>query len=262
MNGSQNSSDAARAKQAVQRFWDAQPCGTRQVTGEIGSRDFFEKLEQHRYRAERFIPRLVDFSRWRGHQVLEIGCGVGTDALQFLRSGAKLTALDLSSRSVRLARARARQEGHAARFLNADAEGLPFPDASFDLVYSWGVLHHTPDTQAAIDEVCRVLRPGGTALVMLYHRHSLRCLLFYLRQGLLRGRPLTSLSRLLARYHSESPGTKAYTKSEVRQMFRAFARVRIQPILTPYDTRPRLYPWLRHLLPDVLGWFLFMEAVK
>ena len=255
------SSQATARKEAVRHFWDVQPCGSAAVSGEIGSRDFFDQVEAHRYRAEWFIPCLVEFTRWRGKRVLEIGCGLGTDTLQFLRAGAEVTALDLSGRSVGLAQQRARYEGYRALFLNADAEGLPFADGSFDLVYSWGVLHHTPDTERAIAEVRRVLRASATALTMLYHRHSLRALETYIVYGLLRGRPLASLRQLLAR-HQESPGTKAYTRGEVEQMFRAFSALRVKPILTPYDTRPPLYPWLRHLLPDALGWFLFIEAVK
>jgi SAM-dependent methyltransferase len=123
------------------------------------------------------------------------------------------------------------------------------------------VLHHTPDTPGAIEEVRRVLRPGGTALVMLYHRRSLLAFLVWLRYGLFRGRPLSSVGALLAR-HMESPGTKAYTGREVQQMFRGFRRVRVQPILTPYDTRRPLYPLLRYVLPNAVGWFLFIEAVK
>lgn len=252
---------SAREKEEVRRFWDAQPCGLATGSDAVGSRAFFDQVEEHRYRVEWFIPRLVEFARWRSQRVLEIGCGLGTDTLQFLRAGAEVTALDLSPRSVWLAHERARQNGHRGLFLNADAETLPFADASFDLVYSWGVLHHTPDTQRAVDEVRRVLRPGGIALIMLYHRRSLRALQTYLVYGLLRGRPSRSLGQLLAE-HQESPGTKAYTRGEIIRMFRAFSAARVRPILTPYDTRPRLYAWLRHFLPDALGWFLFIEAVK
>lgn len=248
-------------KDAVQRYWDEQPCGTRESTAALGSREFFAELEAARYRLEGFIPRLVDFPRWRGKQVLEVGCGLGTDTLQFLRAGARVTALDLSARSVHWARERAQQEGERALFLNADAERLPFADGTFDVVYSWGVLHHTPDTPRALEEVRDVLRPGGTALIMLYHRRSLFALLVWLRYGLLRGWPFKSVTELLAA-HLESPGTKAYTRAEVRRLFRAYSRVAVKPILTPYDTRRPLYPLLRHLLPDAVGWFLFIEAVK
>lgn len=253
--------EAEMAKEAVRRFWDAQPCGMTTGSGALGSRAFFDRVEQHRYRLEWFIPRLIDFGRWRGKRVLEIGCGLGTDTVQFLRAGAEVAAVDLSLRSVRLALERAQQNAHRGLFLNADAESLPFADESFDLVYSWGVLHHTPDTERAIEEVRRVLRAGGQALIMLYHRRSLRALQTYLVYGLLQGRPLASLRQLLAE-HQESPGTKAYTMSEVRRMFAAFSVLRVKAILTPYDTRPALYPWLRHLLPNALGWFLVIEAVK
>ncbi len=259
--GSDTAQPPGSEKDAVREYWDAQPCGTRGTRTEVGSAAFFDEVERVRYRLESFILRLVEFPRWQGKKVLEVGCGLGTDTLQFLRAGAQVTALDLSARSVALAAARARQVGQTALFLNADAERLPFGNDVFDLVYSWGVLHHTPDTLGAIEEVRRVLRPGGTALVMLYHRRSLLAFLVWLRYGLFRGRPLRSVSTLLAR-HMESPGTKAYRAREVRQMFRRFSRARVQPILTPYDTRRPLYPLLRHVLPNGLGWFLFIEAVK
>jgi ubiquinone/menaquinone biosynthesis C-methylase UbiE len=163
---------ASDLKSRVRDFWQANPCGARFAQEEIGTREFFEAVERHRYETEWHIPEVVHFEQWHAMDVLEVGCGLGTDAAKFARGGARYTGVDLTERSIKLARQRFGQEGLAGHFQIADAEQLPFPDASFDLVYSHGVLHHTPDIEAAIGEIRRVLRPGGRAMVMLYHRRS------------------------------------------------------------------------------------------
>ncbi|HMG35105.1 MAG TPA: class I SAM-dependent methyltransferase [Blastocatellia bacterium] len=159
-------------KAQVHDFWEAHPCGTRFAGAQIGSREFFDQVERHRYETEWHIPKVIGFDRWRDRDVLEIGCGLGTDAINFARSGARYSAIDLTEASIDLVKRRFAYEGLAANLEVADAENLPFDDASFDLVYSHGVLHHTPDTQRAIDELYRVLKPGGTSMVMLYHKNS------------------------------------------------------------------------------------------
>jgi len=159
-------------KARVRDFWQANPCGANFAKAEIGTREFFAELEAHRYATEWHIPEVIGFERWRGSDVLEVGCGLGTDGVSFARHGAFYTGVDLTEASIALARKRFALEGLTAELRTADAENLPFPDDGFDLVYSHGVLHHTPDTQRAIDEVHRVLRPGGTAMVMLYHKNS------------------------------------------------------------------------------------------
>ncbi|HEX8091666.1 MAG TPA: class I SAM-dependent methyltransferase, partial [Blastocatellia bacterium] len=159
-------------KTRVHDFWQANPCGTKFAQGEIGTREFFDAVERHRYQTESHIREVVGFDRWRGRDVLEVGCGLGTDGINFARAGAVYTGIDLTEASIELVRRRFEIEGLNANLKVADAESLPFADASFDMVYSHGVLHHTPDTQRAIDELHRVLKPGGAAMVMLYHKNS------------------------------------------------------------------------------------------
>ena len=159
-------------KARVKDFWQANPCGAKFAGEDIGSREFFAVVERHRYETEWHIPEVVGFDRWRDKDVLEVGCGLGTDGVRFARAGARYTGIDLTERSIELVGRAFETEGLAAELRTADAEALPFADSSFDLVYSHGVLHHTPDTQKAIDEAHRVLRTGGTAMVMLYHRRS------------------------------------------------------------------------------------------
>lgn len=159
-------------KTRVHDFWQANPCGTKFTDAEIGSREFFDAVERHRYATESHIPKAINFPQWRHRDVLEVGCGLGTDAINFARNGARYTGVDLTEASIALVEKRFALEGLHATLRVADAERLPFAEASFDLFYSHGVLHHTPDTERTIDEAYRVLRPGGTAMVMLYHKNS------------------------------------------------------------------------------------------
>ena len=154
-------------KERVRSFWQANPCGTKFADAEVGTREFFERVEKHRYRTEWHIPAAAGFDKARGLRVLEVGCGLGTDGAQFARAGAVYTGIDLTEAAIGLARRRFELESLPGEFRISDAERLDFPDESFDLVYSHGVLHHTPDTARAVGEVHRVLRPGGRAIVML-----------------------------------------------------------------------------------------------
>src|SRR5213082_1393774 len=159
-------------KERVRAFWQEHPCGSKFSDAEIGTREFFDRVEQHRYEKEWHIPAAADFASTHGLSVLEIGCGVGTDGLQFARAGATYTGVDLTEAAVELARKNFESAGMPGQFRVSDAERLDFTDESFDIVYSHGVLHHTPDIEAAVREIHRVLRPGGRAIVMLYHRGS------------------------------------------------------------------------------------------
>src|SRR5215211_1227083 len=144
-------------KERVRAFWQEHPCGTKFADAEVGSREFFDAVEEHRYRTEWHIPEAAGFEKTGGLRVLEIGCGLGTDGARFARAGASYTGVDLTEAAVSLARKRFELEGLPDEFGVADAEALAFPEESFDLVYSHGVLHHTPDARAAVKEVRRVL---------------------------------------------------------------------------------------------------------
>src|SRR3989442_1852969 len=170
-NGNRNE-ESEDLKQRVRAFWQAHPCVTKFSDAEIGTPEFFASLEAHRYRKEWHIPVAANFAAARGLRVLEIGCGLGTDGAQFAKAGADYTGVDLTDAAIELARKRFELFNLPGTFRTADAENLDFKDASFDLVYSHGVLHHTPDTARAVREIHRVLRPGGRAVVMLYHRNS------------------------------------------------------------------------------------------
>jgi ubiquinone/menaquinone biosynthesis C-methylase UbiE len=154
------------------RFWTEYQPGYRASKAALDSREFFDEVEAHRYALEPDIVELVRFDKWAGRDVLEAGCGIGIDGMRFVRAGARYTGVDFSPAALDLARRQLELRGGAAEFVQGSVADLPFSDESFDLVYSNGVIHHLPETQKAIDEFRRVLRAGGTAIVMVYHRRS------------------------------------------------------------------------------------------
>jgi ubiquinone/menaquinone biosynthesis C-methylase UbiE len=244
-------------KDRVRTYWQAEPCGTSTTTAEPGTAEFYADVERRRYELEPFIPGFAEFERWRGKRVLEVGVGLGTDFVQFARAGAEATGVDLTDAAIAAVGDRLALEGLEADLRVADAEELPFPDEEFDLVYSWGVLHHTPGTERALAEVRRVLKPGGEARIMLYSRRSWVALGVWLRYGLLLGRPWRTPAELLAT-RMESPGTKAYTQADLNDLFSSFREVSYERFVTPYDRR--VGRPLARLLPRRFGWFVGVVA--
>jgi ubiquinone/menaquinone biosynthesis C-methylase UbiE len=250
---------------AVREYWEMRPCGENEPGMVSSSARFFDVYARIRYQREPEIEGFAEFRRWAGWRVLEVGVGMGADFVRFAKAGAKTVGIDLASRSLELARRNAETNRLAPTLLGADAQALPFAEGTFDLAYSWGVLHHARDTECALKEIHRVLRPGGECLVMLYHRRSLLALQCYLRYGLGGLRPFTPISELMSR-NLESPGTKAFTRSEAEALFSHFCSVEIRPVVTAYDVRfgrRRFAPrWVRRLTPSRLGWFLLIRARK
>jgi ubiquinone/menaquinone biosynthesis C-methylase UbiE len=247
----------------VRAFWEEGACGTEPgVTGAHPkfSRAWFNAVEENRYRLEPFIHGFAQFTRHRGQKLLEVGVGAGTDHLQWARAGCRCWGVDLTDEAIATTRARFAAYGASSELQRADAEHLPFDDDSFDLVYSWGVIHHSERPDAIIAEIRRVLRPGGVFLGMLYHRRSLVALQRWARFALLRGQPWRSLKDVLW-HHLESIGTKAYTRREVEQLFAAFRGVEVRPVLTAEDTRYLPRP-LAAIIPDAWGFFQTIRCSK
>src|SRR5215213_7857896 len=289
-------------KERVRAFWQANPCGTKFTDAPPGTRLFFERVEEHRYAKEWHIPQAAGFDSARGLQVLEIGCGLGTDGAQFAEAGADYTGVDLTEAAVELARKRFELFGIPGKFQTADAENLEFGDESFDLVYSHGVLHHTPDARAAVREVRRVLKPGGRAVVMLYHRDSYNyrvnigvlrrfgARLLHTEGGLrlanrLTGEPVESLREHAARLKEDAaqylsageflsrntdgagnPLTRVYSRREARELFKEFARVDFAVHFLNKRWLPLLGPALSRKAEARLaarwGWHLWIYASK
>jgi ubiquinone/menaquinone biosynthesis C-methylase UbiE len=220
-------------KKAVEEFWDKASCGE-DLYLQNQQRDGYLEHARRRYELEPVIEEFAEFEAAAGKSVLEIGVGLGADHQRFAEAGATLTGIDLTSRAVTHTRRRLALFNFESTLSVGDAENLEFPPGAFDCVYSWGVLHHSPNTPLAIAEVYRVLRPGGVAKIMIYHRWSLVGYMLWIRYALLRLRPWMSLAEVYARY-LESPGTKAYSQTEARRMFANFSDVRIRTWLTHGD---------------------------
>jgi SAM-dependent methyltransferase len=217
----------------VKQFWERASCGE-ELYLEGHARDDYERQSRERYRLEPEILGFAEFERHRGREVLEIGVGLGADHQRFAEAGAKLTGIDLTERAVAHVRRRFELLGLQSDLRAGNAEQLPFADDSFDLVYSWGVLHVTTHTPRAIEEVLRVLRPGGEVRIMIYHKYSFVGYMLWVRYALGRLRPWLSLNDVYSRY-LESPGTKAYTVAEARQLFGGFEVDEIRTELTHAD---------------------------
>lgn len=232
------------------------------ITGDVPSqtREWFERIETHRYEVEPFIHSVAQFTRWHGKKLLEIGVGAGTDHLQWARAGAECYGVDLTEAAIEATKARLALYGFTSNLQRIDAEALPFPDEFFNLVYSWGVIHHSEHPERIIKEIKRVLKPGGVFIGMVYGRHSPTVLKVWLKHALLRGKPWRSFADVVWN-HVESVGTKAYTAPELQQLFAEFSSLTAKPVITPYDTR-KLPNWLSQYFPDSWGWFITLKAVK
>jgi ubiquinone/menaquinone biosynthesis C-methylase UbiE len=226
-------SSLSTAKQQVQEFWNRASCGEAlYLSGD--NEVAYRSQAKIRYELEPYIEAFAGFDDSNGKHVLEIGVGLGADHQRFAEGGAKIVGIDLTERAIDHTRCRLAAFGLKSSLSIGDAEELSFADESFDRVFSWGVLHHTPDTQKAVSEVWRVLRPGGEARVMIYHKWSLVGLMLWVRYALIGMRPWLSLTQVYSRY-LESPGTKAYSIRSAEALFSAFSDVRIRTELTHGD---------------------------
>lgn len=216
------------AKTEVQDFWDAASCGEVYADEE----DELASQAAARYALEPYIKTFAKFDDGHDRDVLEVGVGMGADHLEWARAKPRsLTGIDLTPRAVDWTSRRLLANGFPVRLMVGDAENLAFPDESFDLVYSWGVVHHSPDTQRCFDEIHRVLRPGGEARVMIYHSRSLVGYMLWARYALAAGHPRRSLADVYAT-HLESPGTKAYSIAQGQELCRRFAAADVSVQLT------------------------------
>jgi SAM-dependent methyltransferase len=225
--------DARGAKELVRDFWESGSCGEHLYLPQT-DREGYRAQAEERYRLEPYIARLAKFGESQGKRVLEIGVGLGADHQRFAEHGAILEGIDLTERAIAHTRVRLDAFRLTSRLQVADAEALPFADNQFEVVYSWGVLHHSPDTPKAFREVLRVLEPGGEARIMIYHTWSMVGLMLWVRYALLRGRPWRTLRSIYAE-HLESPGTKAYTRHETLGLLEGFEDIRIEIELTHGD---------------------------
>ena len=215
---------AAGLDTAVRRYWNARIHDLEMTDREVGTREFFDELDDYRFDKLRYLPRVIDFGSYAGRTVLEIGCGIGTDLVRFARGGARTVGVDLSDTAVGLARQNFLVHGlEPRRLLVADGARLPFSSASVDVVYAHGLLQYAAAPLEIVREAHRVLRPGGEAIFMVYNRISW----------------LMALSALMKvpLEHADAPGLTFYSIAEFRRLLAPFADVRIVPERFPVTSR-------------------------
>ena len=282
------------APQRIADWWSAHPMTYAKTHGEVdygaeevafGSAEFFAQADRRLLQwnaplhGSRPFDRLFPYGDYAGKPVLEIGCGMGAMASFWARSGARVTAVDLAERSIEQTRRRFELFGLSADIRQADARRLPFPDASFDFVYSWGVLHHSPDLRQSIAEMMRVLKPGGGFGVMLYHRHSfLYGYTIRFVEGFLHNENRFLDPQELANRYTDgareegNPHTWPITKSESRRMFGPYSQdLKLKVLGTDLDgIFPYVVPGLGQAVPAWLkkpwarrfGWSLWSYGRK
>lgn len=207
---------------AVRAYWNARPCNLRHSPKAVGTEEYFNEVEARKYFVEPHIPGFAEFARWNGKKVLEIGCGIGTDTINFARHGARVTAVDLTEKSLDIARQRARVFGleDRIRFIQANAEELSsyVPIEAYDLVYSFGVIHHTPHPERVVEQIRKYAGPGSDVRIMVYNRWSWKVLWILFAYG--KGR-FWRLSRLVAEYSEAQTGcpvTYSYSRRSGRRL--------------------------------------------
>ena len=245
-------------KEEVHDFWNRNVCQADLPRTETGTRKFFEEVEAIRYKYHYHLHPLFEKIRSAcgDHgRLLEVGCGMGTDLLQLVRKGIEVTGVDLTQAAIELAKKRFEMYGLQADLRVADAENLPFEDEEFEVVYSFGVLHHTPDTKEAIRETHRVLKNTGRAFVMLYYRRSLNYLAHWIT-----GLPFDGSRK------DKCPVERSYSRREIRELFDMYDRVDISIDYlfgTGWGKINRITPALVHrFLGKKIGWHAMIEAVK
>jgi SAM-dependent methyltransferase len=207
----------------VRAYWDHRIHDLEITQHPVGSRGFFDDLDQYHFEKLHHLLRLVDFEGYAGRRVLELGCGAGVDLARFAKGGADVTGVDLAPSAIALARANFEQQALSGDFRVANGEQLPFPDASFDLVFAHGVVQYTADPERLVDECRRVLKPGGDAIFQVYNRISW----------------LNALSKLMkvGLEHEDAPVLLKFSIGEFRRLLAGFRDVRIVPERFPVRSR-------------------------
>lgn len=263
----------------VKNFWNKRPCNIRHSTKPIGTKEYFDEVEHRKYFVEPHIPEFAEFEKWRGKKVLEIGCGIGTDAINFAKHGAHLTTIELSKESLDLTKIRFESYGLDANFILGNAEELDslIPEGEqFDLIWSFGVIHHSPHPEVILSKCKDILKDDGEIRIMVYSKISYK--LFYLMRetGVWN---FSSLDELISTYSEAQTGcpiTYSYTFESAKKLFADF---------TILDMRKaHIFPWViekyvkyqyekeacfQHVSDDFfkeleseLGWHMLIKAKK
>jgi len=257
--------DSASVIDQVRAYWNRRPCNVRHSTSPVGSKEYFDEVEARKYFVEPHIPKFADFVRWRGKKVLEIGCGIGTDSINFARAGADVTVVDLSDESLQLCETRFDVYGLKAHFYLGDAEELSkvVPVEKYDLIYSFGVIHHTPRPDRVMEQVKLYCKPETEIRLMLYSKWSWKVLWIILAYG----KGAIWRSDELVREYSEaqtgSPVTYYYSFRGVRWLLRDYDVVDVhKDHIFPYRIDKYVkyeYQWVWYFRWLPTPWFAWLE---
>ncbi|MHA2215345.1 MAG: class I SAM-dependent methyltransferase [Candidatus Hodarchaeales archaeon] len=209
----------------IQKYWNSYINDIEVAENEIGSKEFFEELARYRYERFPYLLKILSFNGFKNKQILEIGCGIGLDTSQLSKRGGILTAIDLTPNAVKLAKQNFKLNKLRGNFLLNSAETLGFNDESFDVVYSHGVIHHTANIINAVEEIYRVLKEGGEAIVMIYNKYSWLYLL-----SLISG---TNIEHA----EEDAPVINVYSKRGAKKLFRKFSDVTVTVERPPVKTK-------------------------
>jgi ubiquinone/menaquinone biosynthesis C-methylase UbiE len=260
----------------VTEYWDRRPCNIRHSTKPIGTREYFDEVEIRKYFVEPHIPTFAQFERWKGKRVLEIGCGIGTDSINFARAGAHLSVVDISENSLELCRKRFEVFGLDARFYCGNAEQLStfVPVEQYDLVYSFGVIHHTPQPGAVFKELRQYCGPETELRIMLYSKWSWKVAWIIATYGKGAFWRVDELVRTYSEAQTGCPVTHYYSFQEIRNLMSGFSKLELSKNhIFPYIIRKYVdyqYEWVWYLkwiprrafrwLEGRLGWHTLIVA--
>ena len=221
-------------KNDVKQFWNIASCGEDLYLKGVDMKEAFNKQSIVRYSLEPYILPFLKFRETKNKNLLEIGVGLGADHQQLAMSGLNMFGIDLTERAINYTKQRLNLFALKSELIVSDAENLPFENEKFDYIYKNLVIYHSPNTPKAVNEIYRVLKKGGEARIMIYHKYSLVGYMLWFRYALLRFKPFTSLKTIYSKY-LESPGTKAYSYKEAKNLFSDFNKVKIKTLLTHGD---------------------------
>ena len=260
----------------VRAYWNSRPCNIRHSPQPVGSRQYFDEVEARKYFVEPHIPGFAQFDRWNGKNVLEIGCGIGTDTVNFARAGARVTAVDLSSASVDMCRRRLALFGLEANLYVGNAEELAsfLPAKKYDLVYSFGVIHHTPDPARVVSQIRQYSHPDTEVRLMLYSKWSWKTLAILLADAHGKIWRWNEFIRQNSEAQTGCPVTFVYSRADLHQLLDGFRILEIRKEhIFPYKVEKYvnyeyerlwyfrvlpagLFRWLEHRL----GWHSLVVA--
>lgn len=249
--------------ETVKKFWDDRPCNIKHSKKELGTKDYFDEVENKRYTAEPHILDFADFKNWNNKKVLEVGCGMATDGINFARFGADYCGTDLSINSLELAKKRFEVYNQRGKFYLGNSEDLSsfVPLETYDLIYSFGVIHHSPYPRKIISEIKKYMNESSILKIMLYAKNSWKS--YMIDAG---------FDQPEAQYGC--PIANTYTEEEVVDLLDGFDIISIsQNHIFPYQIEPYKkgkfikQPWFEAMPDEIfdvlkrkLGWHLLITA--